>query len=83
MNTNQLTAQIHLYKPVNTPFGRYYWDPSRLGLACLAGLLGGAVGMIGGAALSLQFGGGMTAALLSILGSALGSITMFVANLTR
>jgi hypothetical protein len=78
---NQLTAQIHLYKSANTPLGRLYWDPKRLGLACLAAALGGTVGLVGGAALSLQLGGGLIAALMSLLGSALGALTMFLANL--
>ena len=83
MKNNQLTAQIHLYKSFTTPFGRLYWDPSRLGLAVLASALGGAVGLVGGAALSLQLGGGLLSALMSLLGSALGALTMFLANLRR
>lgn len=75
------TAEVHLFRCLETRFGRFYWDTSKLGLATAAGAFGAVVGLFAGAYVGLPLGNGLGSALLSLATSALCALILAVNTL--
>lgn len=85
-NTNRMVpgsaVEIVLFRPIETPVGRFYWNPDNAGMATLAGVTGGVLGLFAGAWLGLPLGNGLGSALLTLATSALSS-AVFALNTLR
>lgn len=74
-------AQISLHRYVDTPFGRVFWNPDKLGQAALVGGVVGMAALFGGATLGVQLGGGLLTSFLSLGASVLGTAVSVLATL--
>lgn len=75
------TAEIVLFQSIDTRFGRLYWNPGKLGLASLAGVAGGTVGLFCGALMGLESTAPLMSSLITVASSALLAALSFFSTL--
>lgn len=75
-------AEIVVFRAVDTPLGRLYWNPNKAWVASFSGFVGAGVGLFAGAYLGLSLGEGLGPALLSLATSAV-TAAVFALNALR